>query len=80
LLALKTISHELALDYAGIDFGLSEGGEVLFFEANSTMVLANPPADPVWDYRRGPIQRARDAAIQMLINKAGLKNAGLKND
>ena len=80
LLALKTISHELALDYAGIDFGLSEGGEVLFFEANSTMVLANPPADPVWDYRRGPIQRARDAAIQMLIKKAGFKNAGLKND
>jgi len=70
LLALKSISRELSLDYAGIDFGLSEGGEVLFFEANSTMILANPSADSIWDYRRAPIQSARDAAVQMLIKRS----------
>jgi len=75
LIALKTISLELALDYAGIDFGLSEGGEVLFFEANSTMILANPSADSIWDYRRVPIQSARDAAVQMLIKRSSFKNA-----
>lgn len=70
--ALKQISDVMGLDYSGIDFGLSESGDVLFFEANSTMVMALPPVDKVWDYRRGAINSAKQAATQMLIKKASL--------
>jgi len=40
--ALAHIQATLGLDYAGIDFGLSDSGELLLFEANATMVV-NPP-------------------------------------
>jgi tetratricopeptide (TPR) repeat protein len=70
--ALKTISELVGLDYAGIDFGLSDTGEVLFFEANSTMVMALPPVESIWDYRRGAILAAKHAATQMLIQKSSL--------
>jgi len=68
--ALSSVQKELALEYAGIDFGLSEDGEVLIFEANPTMIMALPPNDPIWDYRRTPIQVAKQAAKQMLIRSA----------
>jgi len=68
--ALEAVQKELALDYAGIDFGLSELGEVLIFEANPTMIMALPPNDHIWDYRREPIQAAKQAAQQMLIRLA----------
>lgn len=68
--ALGAIASTLALDYAGIDFGLTQDGAVLFFEANATMVINPPDADPIWDYRRHPIGRALDAARQMLLARA----------
>jgi tetratricopeptide (TPR) repeat protein len=68
--ALESIGRELALDYVGVDFGLNERGEVLLFEANATMIMAAPPVDKIWDYRRHSIQTARQAAQQMLIRKA----------
>ncbi len=68
--ALESIGRELGLDYAGVDFGLNEHGEILLFEANATMIMAAPPADEIWDYRRLSIQTARHAAQQMLIRKA----------
>lgn len=68
--ALEGVQKELALDYAGIDFGLSQEGKVLIFEANPTMIMALPPNDAIWDYRRGLIQAAKLAAQQMLIRSA----------
>jgi glutathione synthase/RimK-type ligase-like ATP-grasp enzyme len=70
--ALLRVSTELQLDYAGIDFGLRPDGTVLLFEANATMVIAPPPPDPMWDYRRPAIERARQAALA-LLRKRGLE-------
>jgi hypothetical protein len=64
--ALAQIGKMLGLDYAGMDFALDPDGSVLLFEANATMVINPPPPESIWDYRRGPIQRALDAAKRML--------------
>jgi hypothetical protein len=68
--ALAEIAKTLSLDYGGIDFGLSPDGSLLLFEANATMVINLPDPNPIWDYRRAPIARARDAAKQMIIDRA----------
>jgi tetratricopeptide (TPR) repeat protein len=64
--ALSAVQNRMGLDYAGIDFGLSRDGEVLLFEANATMAIIPPEPDPMWDYRRAPIERALKAAQAML--------------
>jgi len=68
---LEAIAARLSLDYAGVDFGLSADGEVLLFEANATMVVNPPDADPRWDYRRGPVRAILAAASAMLLARAG---------
>ena len=50
--ALGAIGKTLGLDYAGVDFALSPDGSLLVFEANATMVISPPAADPMWNYRR----------------------------
>jgi hypothetical protein len=64
--ALAQIQATLGLDYAGIDFGLSESGEVLLFEANATMVINPPEPDERWAYRRPAVERALSAVRRML--------------
>ncbi len=63
--ALEHIQRELALDYAGVDFGLSPQGDVLLFEANATMVVHLPPPDERWNYRRAAVQRIHEAVRDM---------------
>jgi tetratricopeptide (TPR) repeat protein len=67
---LEQVRWALGLDYAGIDFGLAPDGTVLLFEANATMVVPQPAADPRWDYRRAPVQRIVDALRSMLVTRA----------
>jgi|SRR5208283_25534 len=67
--ALRQIQQHLGLDYAGIDFGLNDHGELLLFEANATMVVNPPDQDPQWDYRRGPVQRIQKAIRRMLLRR-----------
>jgi tetratricopeptide (TPR) repeat protein len=67
---LKGIAQALGLDYAGVDFGLGPDGEVLLFEANATMVVNPPDPDPMWDYRRAPVDRILQAARAMLSRHA----------
>ena len=69
---LAAIAGRLALDYAGVDFGLSPDGDVLLFEANATMVVNPPDPDPRWDYRRGPVETILDAARSMIMARAGV--------
>lgn len=64
--ALEAIRDTLALDYAGVDFGLDHNGNVLLFEANATMTIPHEPAEKMWEYRRGAIHRATDAVESML--------------
>ncbi len=68
--ALNAICAELALDYAGIDFGLAPDGRLIFFEANATMVIFPPPEDPMWDYRRPALAAALQASKDLLVNRA----------
>jgi glutathione synthase/RimK-type ligase-like ATP-grasp enzyme len=68
--ALEDVRDALALDYAGIDFSLSENGEILLFEANATMVVIPPERDDCWAYRRAPIDRIQRAIRAMLAEKA----------
>jgi glutathione synthase/RimK-type ligase-like ATP-grasp enzyme len=69
MVALARIAAELGLDYGGIDFAVGHDGELLFFEANATMVIVPPPADAKWDYRRAAIARALDAARDLPLAK-----------
>ena len=55
---------------AGIDFGVAADGSVLLFEANATMAILTPAADPIWDYRRAPIGRALAAATRLVRTRA----------
>ncbi len=68
--ALKAIQRELDLDYGGVDFVLTESGDVLVFEANATMAVIPPAADARWDYRRPALARACEAVHAMLDRKA----------
>jgi hypothetical protein len=60
----------LSLDYGGIDFGLNGRGEVLLFEANATMAVYWPDANPGWDDRRPAVERVYTAVREMLISRA----------
>jgi len=77
--ALKQISLALGLDYAGADFSLGPGGEVMLFEANATMNVPKPENGPEWDYRRAPVDRiyaaVRDMILQRIAASAALATA-----
>jgi tetratricopeptide (TPR) repeat protein len=68
--ALARVAAALELDYGGIDFALGPSGEVLFFEANATMVVTPPTDDPKWAYRRPAVERVIAAVHQMLVARA----------
>jgi hypothetical protein len=69
--ALQAILAQMALDYAGIDFGVNANGDLLLFEANATMVIASPDNDPRWAYRRSAISAVTDAVVAMIKERAG---------
>jgi len=70
--ALNLLQSSLGLDYGGIDFGLDADGNILFFEANATMVVQHPDEDKIWDYRRSAVSRIHAAVHQMFMRRAGL--------
>jgi hypothetical protein len=67
--ALAQVQQRLALDYAGIDFGLSPSGDVLLFEANATMVVLAPGADEKWAYRLPAVDRIHAAVHRLLLSR-----------
>jgi glutathione synthase/RimK-type ligase-like ATP-grasp enzyme len=70
--ALAEIGRTLALDYAGVDFGIDPAGNVVVFEANATMAVFPPPEGEQWAYRR-PAYDAIVAAMRALIfERAGV--------
>jgi Tetratricopeptide repeat len=70
---LAAVRSALGLDYAGIDFSLNAAGDVLFYEANATMVIAPPDADEKWAYRRSPVRKIFDAVTTMLLSRIRTK-------
>jgi len=71
--ALQAIGAELGLDYGGVDFAFDAQGRLAVFEANATMVILPPKDDPMYAYRKAPIQRVLDAVRAMIMRRA---NAG----
>ena len=67
---LERIASTLGLDYGGIDFSLNAQGEVILFEANASMVVYAPDADPRWDYRRPAVARILEAIRRMVLSRA----------
>ena len=68
--ALARIAAILGLDYGGIDFAVSPAGEILFFEANATMAVYPPLADPKWAYRTKAVEQVVAATRTMLRERA----------
>ena len=68
--ALERINAALDLDYGGIDFAVNAGGDILFFEANATMVMVPLSSDPKWDYRRPAFDAVFTAIRDMLLARA----------
>jgi len=66
---LQELDQVLDLDYAGVDFSINQAGELLLFEANTTMIIALPPSDEKWAYRRAPVQKVLDAVTAMLLSR-----------
>lgn len=73
--ALERIGAVLGLDYGGIDFAVDDAGDILFFEANATMVVTPLPPDPKWDYRRSAFDAVFAAVRRMLADRAVAGNA-----
>ena len=68
--ALERINAVVDLDYGGIDFAVDPCGNILFFEANATMVMAPLAADAKWDYRRPAFEQVFSAVRAMLMERA----------
>jgi Flp pilus assembly protein TadD/glutathione synthase/RimK-type ligase-like ATP-grasp enzyme len=68
--SLAEIQKSLGLDYAGIDFNLSNSGEIQLFEVNATMVVNPPDANEMWAYRRQAVDDIYAAVRRMLVGNA----------
>jgi glutathione synthase/RimK-type ligase-like ATP-grasp enzyme len=76
--ALTAIRDRLALDYGGVDFALAPDGRLMVFEANATMTLVAPPADPMWDYRRQSYARVLTLSRDLIRRAVGREPEGSK--
>jgi hypothetical protein len=68
--ALERINATLGLDYGGIDFAVNAQGDVLFFEANATMVMIPLAPDEKWAYRRAAFDKVFAAVRTMLTERS----------
>ena len=59
-----------SLDYGGIDFAVNGEGDILFFEANATMVVLPLAADDKWAYRRPAFENVFAAVRTMLTERS----------
>lgn len=66
MLALAAISQMMNLDYAGIDFSIDRGGNVVCFEANATMVVPLPGNAEEDRHRRVAAQNIHHATKRLL--------------
>jgi len=68
--ALERIRTALALDYGGVDFAVNRSGDILFFEANATMLVFLPLDDLKWAYRRPAAEAVLSAVRAMLMQRS----------
>lgn len=65
--ALRAVVDGMALDYAGIDFGIDAEGRILLFEANATMIVLPPERDAFADRHGSQAERILSAVRAMLL-------------
>ncbi len=70
--ALERIAAILDLDYGGIDFAVNAQGDILFFEANATMIMVPLSADDKWAYRRCAFDDVFTAMRAMLMDRVAV--------
>jgi Tetratricopeptide repeat len=68
--ALQGVTRVLEFDYGGIDFALDRGNRVVVFEANPTMAIVLPGAQPDQTFRREAAERALQATRTMIAERA----------
>jgi tetratricopeptide (TPR) repeat protein len=68
--ALEAVVRGLALDFAGVDFGVDAQGRLVLFEANATMNVLPPEPDERWNYRREPVARVFAAFEALLLSRS----------
>ena len=73
--ALERINAALGLDYGGIDFAVNGDGDILFFEANATMVVLPPNGEDKWAYRRPAFMAVQSAVRAMLTERSRADSA-----
>jgi hypothetical protein len=74
--ALQRIAEMLQLDYAGIDLAVNGAGDMLFFEANATMVMVPVSAEEKWSYRRPAFDAVFAAVRTMLMERTAGRAVG----
>ncbi len=70
--ALERIVATLDLDYGGVDFAVNARGDILFFEANATMVMVPLSSEAKWDYRRPAFDNVFAAVRAMLMDRVAV--------
>jgi len=66
---LDKIRLAIGLDYCGMDFGLDKQGNILLYEANSTMQISPPTHESYWDYKRPAVKNALTATQRMFAER-----------
>jgi len=73
--ALERIGAVLDLDYGGVDFAVNAQGDILFFEANATMVVLPLAPDEKWAYCRPAFANVFSAVRGMVMDRSIASNA-----
>jgi tetratricopeptide (TPR) repeat protein len=70
--ALAGIVRRVPLDFFGIDCAVDRDGKLLVFECNATMLVHDADPSPVFDFKRAPAERIRQAVGRLLARRGGL--------
>ena len=73
--AVEQVARRLDLDYGGMDCSLLPGGEVLFFEANASMLVHLDDSAAEFPCKHQAVPRIRDAVTRMIRSR--VQSAGM---
>ncbi len=66
--AFLAITQKLDLEYVGIDCGVTQDGELLIFEVDSSMTVHAMDSSEIFPYKKIQMQKVFNAFIQLLDN------------
>jgi glutathione synthase/RimK-type ligase-like ATP-grasp enzyme len=69
--SLADIVRAVPLDFFGIDCSVDTDGKLLVFECNATMLVHDADPSPVFDFKRAPAERIRQAVGRLLARRGG---------